>query len=230
MLIDIIILSNGKSEALRKVTEDCIESVHNSEAEIKFNVLVLEQSDITYSNATTIKREAPFNYNEYMNYGVSVTSNNYVCLCNNDLIFEKGWATNIIAAMNKHELLSASPLCTIAQGHRFPQDGRVHFGYRNRWEMSGWCIMTNRKLYDIIGKIDEDFKFWFADNAYTEQLQKFGVKHALVSNSIVRHLGSKTLQTLDREEHNAFTTALIPPFCQKHPKNESAIHFSKRVK
>lgn len=226
-MVDIIILADSKNAHLVQMTQSAIDTCHESEKDIQFNILVLEQADVQYDKAKTVKMTEPFNYNRYMNIAIGMTSNPFVCLCNNDLLFHKNWASNIIRAMEQNDLLSASPKCPIAQSGRV-YDTNVVYGYRNRHELNGWCIMTDRGLYEKIGKIDEEFEFWFADNIYSEQLKRHGVKHALIVNSHVTHIGSQTLHTIDSKTHERYTTGAIPGFCQKHPKNESAIHFKNR--
>jgi len=134
----------------------------------------------------------------------------------------------MLKAMESEHLLSASPLCPKTQGATFKTGPNIDYGYSNAKHLSGWCIFTDRFLYEIIGLIDEDFPFWFADNAYAEQLKKHNVKHALIRNSWVEHKGSRTLKTLDKSEENAATTALIAKFIAKYPNNESAIYFANQ--
>ena len=229
MTVDIILLSNAKTPTLRRTTEAAIESCHRSEQVIKFNILVIEQNmddRPEYAGATTIYTDSPFNYNKFMNTGISLTQNQYVCLCNNDVIFRPLWATNILAAMMAYDILSASPLCP--KSHWAFKDGaNVEFGYENGKHVAGWCIMTNRDLYKIIGGINDEFPFWFADNVYSEQLQQHGIRHALVRNSWVDHKGQSTLRTL--ENPDAMTVDYIKKFIEKYPENESAIFFAKQL-
>lgn len=227
MTVDIIILSFAKTESLQQLTQQTVDSCLSSETKIRFNILVLEQNpDAKYTGCKTLYLIGEFNYNRFMNIGIQETKAPYVCLCNNDLIFSPGWCTNIIAAMQEHKLLSASPLCPNVQGKRV-QGPKVDFGYNNSHHMSGWCIMTDRNLYKTIGSIDDEFPFWFADNIYSEQLKKHGIKHALVRNSVVTHLGSSTLNTLSQSLHNQYTHNFVRKFVERHPENESAKYFRR---
>ena len=128
--------------------------------------------------------------------------------------------------MAENNLLSASPLCPRTQ-QAWANGDPVEYGYSNGHHLSGWCIMTNRKLYDIIGAINDEFPFWFADNVYAEQLKRYGVRHALVKTSWVDHKGGKTLRTVMNPD--ALTMAYIKLFIDRYPENESAIYFSKQL-
>lgn len=227
-VIDIVILSHAKNNELRELTERTINSCIESDNQ-EFHFFIMEQNpEVEYKVGITAHPSQPFNYNAYMNIGIEHTGSPYVCLCNNDLIFSKGWATNILDAMKQHELLSASPICPKAYKNKVEINSGVYFGYRNSWEVSGWCIMTDRTLYDTIGRLDESFPFWFADNIYSEQLKRNGIRHGLVSNSVVEHIGSKTLETLEADKKDELTFGVVNQFVEKHPTNESALYFKNR--
>lgn len=230
MTVDIIILSFAKTEQLWKMTQATVDSCLRSETVINFNILVLEQNtNVQYVGCKTHHMREEFNYNRFMNIGISLTNGEYVCLCNNDLIFSKGWCTAITAAMKEHNLLSASPLCPKIQGERVRSGPAVDFGYNNHHHMSGWCIMCDRKLFEIIGKIDDEFPFWFADNIYSEQLKKHKVQHALVRKSVVTHIGSSTLKSISKQLHDDYTVGYIKKFVERHPENESAKYFRQFI-
>ena len=218
-MVDVIILSNARTPELKKLTQQTIDSCNNSDS-IDFNIICFEQQKhVVYNGCDSYYIDLPFNYNHFMNIGIQLSKSKYVCLCNNDLIFSKGWASNIINAMEANRLLSACPAQTKGTG--------ITYGYRNNHELNGWCIMTNRKLYSIIGEIDSEFPFWFADNIYSEQLKRHNIKHAVVNNSVVKHLGSSTLNTLEANLQHQYTYDTVRRFIEKHPLNESAIHFKR---
>jgi len=200
--VDVIILSYAKTPALRSVTEACLISLLASEnnSEVSFQILVIEsQKDAlpyTGENVRTIYPQTAFGYHAYMNIGIRQTTSAYVCLCNNDLYFHKGWASAMLRAFSEHpELQSASPMCT----KHHPSVGiRAHsgtiVGYEIRREVAGWCLFFRRDILGITGLLDETFKFWFADNDYAKTLEKHRLPHALVTSSFVDHLESKTLE------------------------------------
>ncbi|MEO6287839.1 MAG: glycosyltransferase [Dyadobacter sp.] len=212
--IDIIILSYARNEELKKITLDGIDSLAKSEdpEKIKFNIIVIESNKslkrYQYPHSKTVYPWKRFGYHRYMNIGIGMTKSKYVCICNNDLIFHQGWATEILKAFDADtELYSASPACSIHHPEqRIALDGRVHYGYEVRKELIGWCLFFKRDMLKITGKLDPSFKFWFADNDYSNTLQKYGLKHALVTSSIVDHLESRTLKTKTTTEQLELTS------------------------
>lgn len=179
---------NTLNPTMRHITESAINSCIRSD-DLDWNFVVLEQNkeNKPFKHATTIYYELPFNYNMCMNIGILHSSAPYVAMCNNDLVFYKGWATNIIKALKTFH--SASPTTKYFDG--------IRLGYRIEKEILGWCIVMRREVFDIIGYLDTPCTFWYSDNVYAHQLKRAGLKHVLVGNSLVRHLGSVTLNKMN---------------------------------
>ncbi len=209
--IDIIILSFAKDEKLKGLTDQTIDTLLKSEdpAEIEFNIIVIESNKslkpYQYPGTTTMYPDVSFGYHKYMNIGIKASSADYVCLCNNDLIFHKGWAKAILTAMqNNPEMLSVSPYC--ANFHKkegFDETGPPLEGYEG--VLVGWCIFVKRKIFDTIGMLDEKLIFWYCDADYCNTIQKYHIKNYLIPASKVTHLGSESLKTVDPAEYQKLT-------------------------
>lgn len=176
--IDIVILSFAQTDELKQVTANCLTSLMASEdpESIKFNIIVVEsRKDIKpfqYEYGQTVYPDEPFGYNRYMNIGISMTSAPYVCLCNNDLLFHPHWATEILKPFKVYRnLYSASPMCMIHHTKLGVKPNIGIFpGYRERVEVSGWCLFFKRSMLNLIGKLDENFMFRHASHDYTHLL------------------------------------------------------------
>jgi len=208
--IDVIILSYAQTENLKEVTINSIKSLLDSEdaLEIKFNVVVMESNkeldSYQYSNSLTIYPEETFGFHRYLNIGIDNTSSPYVCLCNNDLLYHKGWASEILKYMKYiPDLISASPLCSI-----YHHNVGVHMntgmweGYQIGYEISGWCLFVKRSLFDIIGRLDENLIFGGADYDYSNTLAVLNLKHGLITSSIVDHLDKTTISIQSDESRS----------------------------
>jgi len=191
--IDIIIISYAKTSVQRALTENCIKTLNDNQH--NYTVYVMEQmKDIKYANAVTINYEFDFNYNKCVNYCVeNFCTSDYICFCNNDLVFMSGWATEILKYVPS-QFLSASPRCDIY--HKDAQENIV--GTKIATIIAGWCIFCHRSLFDKIGRIDDRVSFWYSDNVYGKQLEAVGLEHILVHKSEVTHLGSQTLRDISR--------------------------------
>ncbi len=209
--IDVIILSYAKNEELKGLTEQTIKTLIASEDEIKFNIVVIESEKKMkpeqYNNTLTIYPKSKFGFNKYLNIGLANTNADYVCFSNNDVIFTKGWASEILKVIqDDSNALSASPICPIFHPqHGFNVNSGNYYGWRVGREVAGWFIFLRRKLLDIIGPLDEKIIFWYADNDYANLLKKFNINHVLVSSSIVHHRVESTLLSLDNAEQKKNT-------------------------
>jgi GT2 family glycosyltransferase len=133
-MIDIVIISYSANEELKKQTQDCLESLFKSERNSKqiFSVFVIESQEGVnwdhFANTKTYAPPQPYGYHKFLNFGRKLGKNKFVCLCNNDLIFQDKWASNIIKASQDHpEAFSFSPICPKTQPIYgiFPDTGNI---------------------------------------------------------------------------------------------------------
>lgn len=222
--VDVVILAFSNSEELIQTTNDALRTLYESEDDsIKFHVYLVEsKKGISYKyknlDIKMIYPDVPFGYHKYLNIGRKQGTSEYVVLCNNDLIFHKHWATNILLQFHSvPDLISTSPYNngTHAQLYRIPRSSGMHYGYRTGMHITGWCIFHKRKIYDIIGDLDERFIFWCCDDDYGMTIKKHNLKHALVSDSVVDHVESKTLNTKNKHEQEILTNQQYKIYKQK---------------
>lgn len=152
-----------------------------------------------YKNARTIQLPFAFNYNKALNYGIGQCSADWVVSINNDVIFKPGWWEAAMQAAKEHNLDSVSPRCPIWYKHKDMKPGSVILGYRSGTEVAGWCIISKRATLNAIGGFDERFPFYGADDSYGMQLKAKGLRHAVVYDSVVEHLRSRSTGNLDTQ-------------------------------
>ncbi len=156
--IDIVIVSYAKDDYCKSLTSRCIETLFSSEensSEI-FNVIVVEsQEGVTWNykncNIQTLSAPLPYGYHKFLNFGRKSGSSEWVALCNNDLEFTKNWFSTILDCHEKNpDVISFSPICPMTQVMYgiYPHSG-IRFGHNIRKELSGWCIVHKREIYDI---------------------------------------------------------------------------------
>lgn len=211
-MLDVVILSNAKTQELAFTTMNAINSLPNTY--VDYNVFLIEQNpkfEISSPSVQTIHISSPFNYNQFANFGAKLGTSEYICIANNDLIFTPGWFDEILKA--------DYPICS----PRCPDDKRQQditeneIGEQVGRHLSGWCFVIKRSVWDKIGGFDEDFGFWCADNSLMEQLLDIGIKPMVVKDSIVLHLGSKTLKTMDNRDE--LTRMQVLKYNRKYNKN-----------
>lgn len=213
-MLDVVILSNAKTLELARITANCIDSLLASNIEL--NIFVLEQNQgIDWSeghdNIRNIYLDIPFNYNQFANIGAKHGKSKWICIANNDLIFHPNWFDEIL----KDDYPICSPRCP--DDKRQQDITKNEIGEQVGRHLSGWCFVIKRSLWEEIGGFDEDFSFWCADNSLMEQLLAINVLPKVYKDSIVNHLGSKTLVTMDNREE--LTRDQVKKFNKKYNQN-----------
>lgn len=211
IIIDVIFLSYSKNEYLRGLTKQSIDTLLKSEdrEKIHFNVVVIESNKAIapyqFEHSKTIYPQDKFGFHKYLNIGIKATNSQYLCLCNNDLIFHQRWASEIIKSMDEDKkIMSATPYCmNFHKNEGFIEDGPPLEGYFG--VLTGWCIFVKREIFDIIGMLDENFVFWYCDYDYSNTLEKMNVKNSLIPKSKITHLGSESVKTFDKVQHEKLT-------------------------
>lgn len=197
MVVDVIIPANINSPELKAMTEKSIQSLSESEDYVKFNVTLVLDDGVT-----------PFCYNKSLCMGLEKGDSEFVILANNDLIYEKNFFSELMIAYNAG--IAESFGCWNPKWHErfFKKEQDYYVGDRIGYELTGWIIVTTRKVLEKINFCHRDsFKvdFWYSDDLYKYLLRQHNIKHALVRNSKVTHLLSKTLKTHSKEKQIELT-------------------------
>jgi hypothetical protein len=202
-MYDLIIVTQS-SPGLIEMTEQCITSARK---DCDLNVIIVETGQpYKYKADKLIEYNGEFNYNRALNLGLKYAKNKIQILANNDLIFREGWS-KIGEIMKVNGYLSASALSNDQRQLWFKRGNYAYEGYNIGYQLAGWCIFTDKELWNHIGKLDETHQFWFSDNVYAEQLKKANIKHALICSVVVDHLGSQTLRKQSRDVQRTYTYA-----------------------
>jgi len=224
MIVDVIILSLTTSDQIAVMTQKAIDTLHASETDFTFNVLLLESnkdSRWTYQNCITIVPDIPFHYNRFLNYGIDRTKNEYIVSCNNDLVFHKGWFSEIYK--HKDVADSFSPWNNHGGWHKklFETfDNEYQEGYRTSYEITGWCFVTKRKVFDSF-RLDEQVDFFYSDNLYADDLVIYNHKHILVRKSLVDHMTSVTYKGLSAQKQTDMVNGLEKVYLDIKEKNKN---------
>jgi GT2 family glycosyltransferase len=201
MTYDLIIVSQSNGD-LVEVTQNCINSARQDGAEL--NIIIVETGNpYKYDVDKIIEYNGVFNYNRALNLGLRYAKSDIQILANNDIVFHKGWSV-IGGLMRDNKYLSASAISGNIN-HKTLSRGLAYEGYEVGLLLCGWCIFTMKEIWPIIGRLDERYQFWFADNAYAKQIKEKKIKHALICTVQVDHLCSKTLVKQDRSIQKRYT-------------------------
>lgn len=195
--LSVIILSYALDNDIYEMNCQCIESLLASEswADGELEILLIEsnkQAKYNYSiNVCVLIPEEKFGFHRFFNIGVGNTSGEYIAFCNNDIVFQPNWWTAIMTVKKQFpRFMCFSPLDRnypmmaeeIALGKEYV------IGWENKRHFAAWCFVWERKVIDIIGKFDEIFDFYGADDDELQTMHYYGIPNVLVTTSEVKHV------------------------------------------
>ena len=210
MNIDFIFLSKTENIFFKNLLQGALKSLilSNIPSINNFTINIIESStkpiklDFKHANIINFDKSI-FNYNRAINLGLKHCKNDWICICNNDLIFDKNWISNIKNIIDKEpDILSISPISPTHIKHRNLYNKTTTpiylEGYTTGLHVCGWCILVHKSIIDKIGTFDETFDFYFQDNDYAETIKKLNVRHVLATKSVVTHIQSQSSKKLDK--------------------------------
>jgi len=210
--VSAVILSNTKSDSIYKTTLECIESLVDSESNITFEIILVESNSVENTNyqfpdyVKIIRPNEKFNFHKFLNIGIDASSNEFVGLFNNDLIFKKDWLTEIFKVYQENQAIKS--FCPVDFNSKFTPESYFEgqdylVGYDVRKHVVGWCILVNKVVFKSF-ELDERFDFYFPDDDYSLSLKKHNIKHAVVRKSNVVHLENMITKEFKKEKDSFF--------------------------
>jgi len=218
MTVDVIMLSLTKFSDESIVTETAIRSLRACETEsLKFNIVLYEGNPkVLFDEADRTEHyDFDFNYNRLMNQGIQSTSNDFVIMTNNDVLFINGFWDEMLKGFENFDSLSPNDPSNL-----YESDAEFVRGYGIGKELRGYCIAVKRKALQKIGNLDEGVRFWYSDNIYADQLKKAKLSHAISLRSYVYHLngGSQTVKGLEKRERVELRSGQKPVYDEAKKK------------
>lgn len=219
--VDVVMLTNSGDDL--DICKRTIKSLHDSETDYKFNVILVDSgrpSDYRGIVNKYISVNEPFNYNKFLNIGFKFTSAEWVLISNDDIGYEKGWLSEIMKVHNlRPDIESFSPKDPMLymlyfDGHFIGSGDLYYENYKVTETIMGWSILIKKKALDRIVPFDEQFDMYYQDNDYAQMIKKNGIRHAIVRNALAVHRG--TMRVKDKltdekirkieEDENKFRT------------------------
>jgi GT2 family glycosyltransferase len=214
--IDVVMLAYTGSLEIFEMNQKAIQSLHESEPEIDFRVILLESNvdfpSLGWQYEMAVELHYPkekFNFNRFNNIGFGLTTAEWVLFCNNDVVFQPGWCSAMLAAAKIEPRLGC--LCPVDERSEFTPPGTFAanlpfvVGHWVRVTFTGWCFLVRRSVFSQTGPFDERFDYYFADDDFTMQMRKADIWNAAVPAAHVQHLAhvtSKSQQLAINEKFN----------------------------
>ena len=196
MKLSVIILSYAIDDEIYRMNCRAIGSLYASETwDEGLEVLLIESNrNSAYSydeRVRVMKPEEKFGFHRFFNIGIDNTSGEFVAFCNNDIVFEKGWCSAIMKVKTQHpKFMCFSPVDSIypLMAEEIAKGKEYVIGWENKRHFAAWCFVWERKVFKTIGRFDETFDFYSADDDELQTLHYWAIPNVLVTGSEVRHL------------------------------------------
>jgi hypothetical protein len=193
MQVKVIMLTGSFTQQLCEMTQNAIDLLHQHKGKHELEVVLVESnlSTFKYKDCTVVHNiREKFNYNQSILLGLKVAGHAYAyIIANNDIEPQDGYLDELIES-SYESCSSLDP--TLMLHDNAPE---VWEGYRTSYQVCGWFLFFKRSVIEKIQPIKlfpMELGFWYQDNWYADQIQKHGIKHALIRDSKVIHLESKT--------------------------------------
>lgn len=208
-MINFIILTKTKDENIFNMTNNLIQSIKNTiypenTTFSNYRIIIIEsQKNCKYKfdNCITLQFDQQnFNYNHAINQSINYCLSNFMqndwfCFMNNDLICDKEWILKI-----NNVYSSNSQILSFGFETPYIKKKNLEFqiGYNLFKHLMGCVIFCNKQVILKIGKWDQMFDYYYQDDDYLQQLQKYNILHAVIKDCRITHLGQKTFTNIQK--------------------------------
>lgn len=218
--LSVIILSYAMDDEVYHINRHAIESLLASEPwqDDSLEILLIESNKENpyryddlfygYEKQAYFRIEIPqerFNFHRFINHGIQMTDGDFVAMCNNDIEFRKGWFRAILSVKQEHPaFMCFSPLdrtYPMMTEQELPGTQSYYIGWENKRHFAAWCFVWERKVFDIIGLLDETFDFYSADDDELQTLRYWAIPNVLVTGSEVKHLSQVVTKKIDKKNN-----------------------------
>lgn len=202
--LSVIILSYAIDNDIYEMNCRALKSlVESEEWGDKLQVLLIESkkdSAYTYSfsNVEVLIPEEDFGFHKFFNIGINKTDGEYIAFCNNDIIFKKGWFSEIMKVAKANKRFKCfSPIDDSGDYPRMtldalPRDKDYYKGWKHQKHFAPWCFVWKREVFDITGPFDELIDFYGADCDEQNMMSKNALWSIVCTKSVVNHLAGQT--------------------------------------
>ncbi len=136
------------------------------------------------------------------NQGVRLSTREWTAIMNNDVLVSRGWLDGLVefASETGAEIVSPAlregPLNYSFAG--YAADFVRQMRAVRRWgEAHGICFMVRRRVFEVVGEFDENFRVGqFEDADFFLRARLAGVKMAVTGGSFLHHFGSVTQKAI----------------------------------
>jgi GT2 family glycosyltransferase len=242
----------------KEVTQRCLESIFDN-THCEYRLIIIDNA----SDASTrqyldqvklsrpdkvllIANEENVGFTKAVNQGIKVSSSDYVCINNNDIIVSDGWLEEMIYVAEGHSDIGiVNPSSNFGKrkpwGKTFKQYANSRtFGKHGQYSETaspvGFCYLIKREVIDKIGLLDEGYSpGYFEDTDYALRAKAAGYKSVFANGAFVFHLERASFKKrgfnpLFKQSEERFYSLHKRPRRILYVLVDPAVTFSQRIK
>jgi GT2 family glycosyltransferase len=138
------------------------------------------------------------------NQGVRLSTREWTVIMNNDVLVSRGWLDGLVEFATETGAEIVSPALREGTLNYSFADYAADFVQKmravRRWgEAHGICFMVRRRVFEIVGEFDENFRVGqFEDADFFRRARLAGVEMAVTGTSFLHHFGSVTQKAIQQ--------------------------------
>jgi len=182
---------------------------------------------------TVLNYNENFNFSKINNFAVSKSSGEYLLFLNDDVeVIDPNWLNEMVSICQQKDVgavgaklltrtnkIQHAGMVFLKNGFFFhpfdnePHNSTTQFNFinfiRECSSVTGACLLTKRKIFDVVFGFDEQFDVFYGDSDLCFKIRELGLKIIYNPNAILRHDGSTKIRQVVRlfipvENHHSF--------------------------
>jgi len=184
----------------KKLTIDCLESIHKH-SDLPHRIILIDNgSDIETKNSLeeykkkseniiVLRNEENLGWVKAVNQGIKASAASYICIMNNDTVVRtSGWLSKLIGIFAMDDAIGLINPCFEIKGSA-PKDK----AYLEVDFCRGYCILMKRKVTERVGLLDESYGLgYYDDDDYSMRAVDAGFRCVKANGVTVEHLRDST--------------------------------------
>ena len=156
----------------------------------------------------------------------------YICLLNSDTVVTPNWLEKLESTLDNSPECGAVMPCSNVVGvtearieipyNRYTKDTQEVYDFKfnplgeiTAGCLSGFCLLYRKKVWEEVGKFDEDFIFYGEDSEFTRRIAKSNWHLRINKNVFVHHYGGVSAEAANDDCHDKFNRQEMVKFSRE---------------
>lgn len=227
-LVSVVVVTYNNIE----FTKACLESIDEQSQYENIEVIVVDNASsdgtqqflsewvLIKNNRKIILNDENRGFAAANNQGLEIAAGEYLVLLNNDTYVTPGWIRTLVCHLKRNPNIGLIGPVTNNIGN----EAKIEIAYSDMNEMitnsarytrshigqtiplstaAFFCVMIPRKVFEVIGNLDEDFgKGFFEDDDYCRRIEQIGLNISCAEDVFIHHHLSASFDKLRVEDKN----------------------------